>query len=186
MTRRLALASIAAAMAVVALCYASAFLPGGAPVWVAWPFMIATSVSLVAAMTLGAVRHGARLGPLAIPFALTLLILVGGFGLALMQPAPTVESRLWFGLPAGAALVLYGVGLLPVLVLPLAYALTFDRYTLSADDLDRVRAQVAALRDPIAPDAEHDRHMSAVAAPPGVGAPLRGGSTHVPSTVEGV
>ncbi len=146
MTRQLALASIVAATVVIALCYASAFAPGGAPTWIAWPFMIATSLTLVAAMTLGAVRRGTSLGPLAIPFALTLLILVGGFGLALMQPVPTVESRLWFGLPAGAALVLYGVGLLPVLILPLAYALTFDRYTLSIDDLDRVRRQVAELQ----------------------------------------
>ncbi len=186
MTRRLALASIAAAMIVIALCYASAFLPGGAPVWVAWPFMIATSVSLVAAMTLGAVRHGARLGPLTMPFALTLLILVAGFGLALMQPPPTAESRLWFGLPAGAALVLYGVGLLPVLVLPLAYALTFDRYTLSAEDLDRVRRQVAALRDPIPPDEDHGRNTRSVVAPRGAGAPLRGSTPNAPTTVEGV
>lgn len=171
MTRQLALASIAASAVVITLCYASAFAPGGAPAWIGWPFMIATSLSLVGAMTLGAVRRGTSLGPLAIPFALTLVILIGGFGLALMQPAPTVESRLWFGLPAGAALVLYGVGLLPVLILPLAYALTFDRYTLSGDDLDRVRRQVAELQAADrASHADASGHGHMAARPP-LGAP---------------
>jgi hypothetical protein len=36
--------------------------------------------------------------------------------------------------------VLYGVGLLPVLVLPLAYAFTFREMTLDAADLERIRA----------------------------------------------
>jgi hypothetical protein len=36
--------------------------------------------------------------------------------------------------------ILYGIGLLPVLVLPVAYGLTFDAATLSEADLERVRA----------------------------------------------
>jgi hypothetical protein len=49
-------------------------------------------------------------------------------------------SKLWLGLPARAAVVIYGIGLLPIVVLPVAYALTFDTQTLSADDVERVRA----------------------------------------------
>ena len=40
--------------------------------------------------------------------------------------------------------VVYGVGLLPVFVLPVVYALTFDAQTLRAEDLERVRALAAA------------------------------------------
>jgi len=43
-------------------------------------------------------------------------------------------------LPARAAIVIYGVGLLPIVVLPIAYALTFETQTLSAEDVERVRA----------------------------------------------
>ncbi|HEX9249550.1 MAG TPA: hypothetical protein VF856_08620, partial [Gemmatimonadaceae bacterium] len=48
-------------------------------------------------------------------------------------------STLWLGLPARAAIVIYGVGLLPIVVLPIAYALTFESQTLSAEDVERVR-----------------------------------------------
>ena len=40
-------------------------------------------------------------------------------------------------------MIVYGVGLFPVLVLPVAYALTFDEQTLRAEDLARVRASAA-------------------------------------------
>jgi hypothetical protein len=36
-------------------------------------------------------------------------------------------------------MVIYGIGLLPIIVLPVAYALTFEAQTLSADDVERVR-----------------------------------------------
>jgi hypothetical protein len=67
-------------------------------------------------------------------------MLVIGFGAALALPATEGPlSRLWLGLPARAAIVIYGVGLLPIFVLPIAYALTFETQTLSAEDVERVR-----------------------------------------------
>jgi hypothetical protein len=64
-----------------------------------------------------------------------------GFGAALALPATEGPlSTLWLGLPARAAIVIYGVGLLPIVVLPVAYALTFETQTLSAEDVERVRA----------------------------------------------
>jgi hypothetical protein len=36
--------------------------------------------------------------------------------------------------------VIYGVGLLPIIVLPVAYALTFETQTLNAEDVELVRA----------------------------------------------
>jgi hypothetical protein len=91
-------------------------------------------------MILGATRGGRGVGQLKIPFAFVILMLVVGFGAALALPATEGPlSRLWLGLPARAAIVIYGVGLLPIFVLPIAYALTFETQTLSAEDLEKVR-----------------------------------------------
>jgi hypothetical protein len=95
-------------------------------------------------------------GALKIPFAFVILMLVIGFGAALALPATEGPlSRLWLGLPARAAIVIYGVGLLPIFVLPIAYALTFETQTLSAEDVERVwklaRENQAAKDAPIAP-----------------------------------
>jgi hypothetical protein len=91
-------------------------------------------------MILGAVRGDKGIGKLRIPFAFVALILIAGFLAALMLPAtegPT--SSLLLGLPLRAAIVIYGIGVLPIIVLPVAYALTFETQTLSAQDVERVR-----------------------------------------------
>lgn len=138
MAKRISLAAIFAATLSIAAAYASAFLPGGAPGWAAWAMAAGTAVMMVAATALGAARPG--LGPLRIPFALTFLILAGGFALALALPAEAPGAPLILGLPVRAAVVLLGVGLLPLLILPVAYAMTFDAMTLSDADLERVRS----------------------------------------------
>ena len=79
-------------------------------------------------------------GPLKWPFAFVVAVLAIGFCAALALPATeSPVSRLWLGLPARAAIVIYGIGLLPIIVLPVAYALTFDTQTLNAEDIERVR-----------------------------------------------
>jgi hypothetical protein len=96
-------------------------------------------LSLVAVMVLGAARDG-RVGRLAFPFAFTGLVLAGGFGLALALPAnEAAGAPLYLGLPLRAAVIIYGIGLLPIVVLPIAYALTFAAQTLTAEDVERVR-----------------------------------------------
>jgi hypothetical protein len=42
--------------------------------------------------------------------------------------------------------VIYGIGLFPIVVLPVAYALTFETQTLSADDIERVRSLARELK----------------------------------------
>jgi hypothetical protein len=76
---------------------------------------------------------------LRLPLAFTFVVIVGGFAAALLLPAEAAGARLVLGLPLRAAVVLYGVGLCPLLVLPLTYALTFDELTLRDEDLARVR-----------------------------------------------
>jgi hypothetical protein len=147
MIRRHSILTIFAALVAIGVAYLSAFLPGGAPGWAPWLMSFGIAALMTATMALGAVRND-RIGRLWIPLACTFVTLAAGFGAALYLPplegaAPPV---LWLGLPAGAAIILYGIGFLPLLVVPLAYALTFDEMTLDAADLERLRATARAQR----------------------------------------
>lgn len=147
--KRAALLAIAGSSAALALAYGSAFWPGGVPGWAPWLFMAATSVTMVATMALGAARGG-RIGALWVPFGLVLVVLLGGFGLALaLPPAVDPVAALWLGLPRGAAIVVYGVGLVPYLLVPVAYAWTFDRLALTPADVERVREEALAARSEV-------------------------------------
>jgi hypothetical protein len=140
-TRRVALVALFVGIAAIAIGYAAAFNRGGTPTWAPWLLALGIPVALVAIMILGATRGRRGIGALKIPFAFVALVLVIGFGAALALPATEGPlSTLWLGLPARAAIVIYGVGLLPTIVLPVAYALTFETQTLSAEDVERVRA----------------------------------------------
>lgn len=146
MAKRLSLATLFLAALAIAGAYASAFLPGGAPGWAAWALALATPAALVAMMVLGAAGRGG-FGRLAWLFVLTFVILAGGFGALLVLPsAEPSDPVLWLGFPPRAALLLYGIGLLPLLIIPVAYALTFDRATLPEADLERVLAAAKASR----------------------------------------
>ncbi|HJQ10913.1 MAG TPA: hypothetical protein VJ840_07760 [Gemmatimonadaceae bacterium] len=141
LTRKVAVAALFVSIAAIAIGYAGAFSEPGTPVWSPWLVAIALPIALVSIMILGAARGAGGIGRLKIPFAFVALILMLGFIAALALPATeTPLSRLWLGLPLRAAIVIYGVGLLPIIVLPVAYALTFETQTLSADDVERVRA----------------------------------------------
>jgi len=63
-----------------------------------------------------------------------------------LLPGEGAGSPLWLGLPRRAALLVYGIGLLPAFVLPLCYALSFDAAVLSRAELDRLRSELAELR----------------------------------------
>ena len=140
-TRRAALTALFIGIAAIAAGYAGAFTPSGTPAWAPWLLALGIPVSLGAIMILGAARGRSGIGPLGIPFAFVVVMLVIGFGAALALPATEGPlSKLWLGLPARAAIVIYGVGLLPILVLPIAYAVTFETQTLSAEDVEKVRA----------------------------------------------
>ena len=140
MTRKSALGATVAGTIAIAMAYVSAFIPGGTR-WGPWLMVLGLATMVVSLMALGAVRKGGGLGRLRFPLAFTFVVLVGGFGAALSLPATEGPGvPLYGGLPLRAALVLYGVGLLPLFFLPLVYALTFDAMTLSEADLERVRA----------------------------------------------
>lgn len=97
-------------------------------------------MALGAIMILGAARGRMGIGPLKYPFAFVVAVLAIGFCAALAIPATEGPlGKLWLGLPARAAIVIYGIGLLPIIVLPVVYALTFEAQTLNAEDVERVR-----------------------------------------------
>jgi MFS family permease len=124
----------------IGTAYASAFGAGGTPGWAPWALAVGLSGCMVGVMVMGAVRQG-RLGRLGIPLAFVFVVLVGCFGLALAHPGTDpADPELWLGLPPRAAIILFGVGLLPLLAMPLAYALTFEEQTLRPEDVERIRS----------------------------------------------
>lgn len=140
MVRRNSLLALLAGTLAIAAAYASAFLPGDPPVWSGWAMGLGIPCCLLSVMVLGAVRGGEPLGRLKYAFAFSGLVLTAGFALALGLPANEAAGvPLYGGLPLRAAVVLYGIGLLPIIVLPIAYALTFEAQTLDPADLERVR-----------------------------------------------
>jgi len=124
----------------IGAAYVSAFFPRTLGMVGPYLMAVAVPVCMIATMVLGAARGSRPLGALKWPILLVFLLVGGGFLLALQLPPDTVNGPYWLGLPRRAAVVLYGVGLLPLFVLPLAYAFTFDAFTLSDADLARVRA----------------------------------------------
>ncbi|MEX1185262.1 MAG: hypothetical protein WEA80_01560 [Gemmatimonadaceae bacterium] len=138
--KKSALVVLFLAIAAIGAAFAAAIVTERVPSWSAWVMAVATSFAMVATMALGAARTGQPLGGLRrllIPFGAVLLIMLGAFAAALLLPA--AAEPLLLGLPRRAAIVLYGVGVLPVLILPIVYALTFDELTLTEEDIERVR-----------------------------------------------
>jgi hypothetical protein len=156
MMKTLALRGIVGSTILLTLGYGSAFLPGGVPAWGPWVFLVGMTGIMIATMALGATRDGGipGLGGL---FVFLLVLLLGGFGAALVLPATEGPgSTLWLGLPVRAALVLYGVGLLPVVLIPIFYARTFHALALRPGDVERVReAARAAVLDAAGDDGGH-------------------------------
>ncbi len=141
MPRRVALFGLVLSTIAIVTAYALAFLPGGATAVSALLMIFGIAAMAVSLMILGAVRTGEKLGVLAFAFAFVFLVLFVGFAAVLLMPGgDNAATRLIGGLPPRAAMVIYGIGLLPVLVLPLVYAKTFEERTLTEEDLRRIKA----------------------------------------------
>jgi hypothetical protein len=146
-TRRFARTGLIVSILLIAGGYLSAFTPGGAPSWAPWLLALGIPGALGSIMALGAARGRAGIGKLKAPFAFVFIVLTAGFCMALGLPDETAASTLWLGLPLRAAIIIYGIGLMPIVVLPVAYALTFDTQTLSQSDIDRVRQLAREISD---------------------------------------
>lgn len=100
-----------------------------------WIAAVAGTTFPVALMVLGASRGG-RLGKLRGPlWALWVLLTVGFIAiLALPDGGPDV-----LGLPAATALMIFVLVPVPLALVGLAYAVTFESWGLREEDLDRIR-----------------------------------------------
>lgn len=144
--KRILLRLLVASCCFVALSYAAVFT-GARAGWAPWTLAIGANGVIMSLMAIGAVRHDALPRSLVWTFSGLFALCAGAFLTALALPAAEgAHGVLLFGLPLRTAIVLYSVGVVPILILPLAYALTFESSTLSEGDLDRVRAAYAAVR----------------------------------------
>ncbi|MDT8341752.1 MAG: hypothetical protein RQ751_09595 [Longimicrobiales bacterium] len=97
---------------------------------------------------LGARRHGRVRPGVGWLFLGTAAWVSGGLLALLALPGvDPADAPLVLGLPRRAAFLLLGVGLAPGLVVPLAYALVFDRDTLPPDDLARLHDVARRVRE---------------------------------------
>ena len=139
--KRLAVSTLALATGAIALAYLLAFLPGSGGRLSAGLMIVGMATMAVSLMTLGGVREGERFGLLGVAFGFVFVVFVAGFGIPLlMSGAESQATHLWLGLPPRAAIIVYGVGFLPVFVLPFVYARTFEQRTLKPEDLERIKA----------------------------------------------
>ena len=124
-----------------------AFLAIASPVMLAlfftpWPWAQSIFAVLVmgypVALIVIAVSRNGRIGPLGIPL-LALLVFLEACTIGMLVLRGHVTDGPWFGgLPLAAAIQLYGLFLTPLLLVALAYALTFDKFEMTEDDLERL------------------------------------------------
>ena len=144
--KRVLLRLLVVSCGAVAISYLATLL-GVAGAWAPWTLAIGANGVTMSLMALGAVRRDSLPRSLVAVFVGLFVLCTGCFLAALALPAAEgANGPLLLGLPLRAAIVLYGVGVVPIFILPFAYALTFDASTLSDADLERVRAAAAAVR----------------------------------------
>ena len=138
---------LVASCGLVAIAYAAMFVTTDPPTWASVSLAIGANGVIMSLMALGAVRHDTLPRSLVWTFIGLFVLCAGAFVIALLLPAHEgAGGALVLGLPLRTAIVLYGVGVVPIAILPLAYALTFESSTLSDEDLARVRAAHASMR----------------------------------------
>lgn len=145
--KRLLVRLLLGSCGLVAIAYTVMFVTGTPPTWAAVALAIGANGVIMNLMALGAVRRGTLPRSLVVTFIGLFVLCAGCFVVALLLPAREgIGGPLFLGLPIRTAIVLYGVGVVPIAILPFAYALTFESSTLSDEDLARVRAARASMR----------------------------------------
>jgi hypothetical protein len=114
------------ATALIATGYALAFAGETAARAGAWLLAVGLAALMPATMALGVPGRGPRSRIVRVALWGTFVALLAAFGAALALPAAEAsDSPLFFGLPLRAAIVVYGAGVLPLVVLPLVYVWSF-------------------------------------------------------------
>lgn len=140
---RASLIGVVLSVALATASLASAFWGAAGAMWPAIVLAWATGLLLASLIGLGGTQpRGGRAvstGPVWVAAAAILLLTGGGLSMALVLGAPEAGASLWGGLPPGAAVLVYLVGILPAFIVPAAYAWGFDDTTLGPDALERLR-----------------------------------------------
>ena len=145
--KRLLVRLLAASCGLIGLAYVAMFVSATPPAWAPLSLALGVNGVIMTLMAIGAVRHDTMPRSLVCTFIGLFVLCAGAFVVALVLPTQDGATEpLLLGLPLRTAIVLYGVGVVPIGVLPFAYALTFESSTLSEDDLERVRAAHANMR----------------------------------------
>ena len=145
--KRLLIRLLAASCGLVAVAYAAMFASASQTSWAPVVLAIGANGVIMTLMAIGAVRHDTMPRSLVWTFIGLFVLCAGAFVVALLMPVQEgTGGVLLLGLPLRTAIVLYGVGIVPIAILPLAYALTFESSTLSEGDLERVRAAHERMR----------------------------------------
>ncbi|MEO6447309.1 MAG: hypothetical protein ABIZ91_03360 [Gemmatimonadaceae bacterium] len=138
---RAALVVFVTAVMAIGAAYGATLWLGAAPAFAPWALAYGSGAAMAAVFALGATRAGKLSATLVVAFVLVFVVVSGSFALALGLPAAEgAGGPMLLGLPRRTAIVLYGVGVLPMFLLPLLYAFTFDRGILTEADIARVRA----------------------------------------------
>ena len=112
----------------IAAAYGATIVVGSAPDWAPWALAFGSAATSVGLFVFGAASRG-RL-PRGVRWLLGALFItiLASFGAALALPASEgAGGTLVLGLPLRLAIVLYGVGFLPLLALPITFGLTFEK-----------------------------------------------------------
>lgn len=139
----------------VAAAYAGQFTGHASSRYPAASLALGASIVLASLLALAARRPGGTPRALRVTVRLAFVATLGGLGYALIAPAPTAGGPLLLGLPRVTAVMLLVTGLVPLVVLPIAYARAFDRDVLGEGDVERIAAAARALQpvDAVTPDA---------------------------------
>lgn len=130
---RAGLALLAAGTVAVGVAFAGTIIGGATPAWAPWSLAGGSAAASTALFVLGAATRGTLSRGIIALLAALFVVIATAFGAALGMPVNgDAGGRLLFGLPVRLAIVFYGVGFVPLVALPIAFAATFD----AADNLD--------------------------------------------------
>ncbi len=121
--RRTAVAALAIGASSIALGYVLAFFPAARAAG-AWALAIGLAVSCPALIAMAVTgQSDRRRNALVALLASLALLIAGGFAYALLRSG---ETALLFGLPRATTVLFLTVGVIPLVSLPVVYAVTFD------------------------------------------------------------
>lgn len=131
---------IAVGLTAVALAYATLLLDVTTLAASIAPLLLAFGASAILAgmLALASCRPSGTPRALRATVRLAFVATFAGLLYALLAPPPTAEGPLLLGLPRVTAIMLLVTGLIPLVVLPIAYARAFDKDVLGEDDIARV------------------------------------------------